>query len=500
VRFPRGEGRARQQCLEQGKHALSIFRRPTTAAAAGDPIPFFWNGETHLFYLSSPSGTTDYPDRVRTTWQHAVTSDMRNWRELAPAVVPGDAGTVDGGGIWTGSVVEHQGRFYLFYTGHHVGDTYPQSICLATSDDLVTFVRSPLNPLSVAPENFEPVDWRDPYVFFNEEEDCWWMLIAARRSAGPKWRRGCIALATSKDLLHWNVEKEPLYEPGTTYCPECPELWQMGSKWYLVFSRFSEDAGTIYRVADSPRGPFRVLPSDALGGRRWYAAKSAPQPDGTRVFFGWVHDAVKIGKSLRWLWGGDFAAPRVVSASLDGSLEVKLHPEVVRQFEPSVLEEKGLSALGTAQYEKVGGPIAPRNLIEFQFTHKDHPSEFGVALVRNDDLEGWFVTFNRNSKTVCLTREPRPLDDFWADLTARVEKHREVDGAVVASATFNASSSTQSGVILIDGEVLEISINGSSVITHRIEREAEQTPVAFCVDGVTSVSWHSLDHIADLKR
>src|SRR5256885_9466214 len=31
---------------------LSIFRRPKAAAAAGDPIPFFADGRTHLFYLS----------------------------------------------------------------------------------------------------------------------------------------------------------------------------------------------------------------------------------------------------------------------------------------------------------------------------------------------------------------------------------------------------------------------------------------------------------------
>jgi beta-fructofuranosidase len=118
---------------------VKVLRRPTDAAAAGDPIPFFRDGATHLFYLSSPSGTLDYPERVRTTWQHAHTSDFRSWKDLTQALEPREAHAYDAGGIWTGSVVESDGTHYLFYTGHHVGAANPQTICLATSADLERF-------------------------------------------------------------------------------------------------------------------------------------------------------------------------------------------------------------------------------------------------------------------------------------------------------------------------------------------------------------------------
>lgn len=136
------------------------------------------------------------------------------------------------------------------------------------------FERCRQNPLLTPTGGYEPTDRRDPYVFYNEAEQRWWMLIAARLDKGPRWRRGCIVLATSEDLLDWSLEARPLYVPGTTYCPECPEMWTAGGRWYLVFSRFSEDVGTIYRLADSPRGPFRAPAHDGLGGRRWYAARS----------------------------------------------------------------------------------------------------------------------------------------------------------------------------------------------------------------------------------
>ena len=63
---------------------MSPFRRPASSdtAAAGDPIPFRIGDETHLFYLSSPAGTQDYPERVRTTWQHARSTDLVEWVPL----------------------------------------------------------------------------------------------------------------------------------------------------------------------------------------------------------------------------------------------------------------------------------------------------------------------------------------------------------------------------------------------------------------------------------
>lgn len=472
---------------------MTIYRRPSQAAAAGDAIPFFDGKRTHLFFLSSPSGTIDYPDRVRTTWQHAVTSDFRAFEELPPAVSPGTVGSYDGGGIWTGSVVEKDGIYHLFYTGHHVGAENPQTICLATSTDFVNFERAGQGPLIPPPAGFEPVDWRDPYVFYNEAEGCWWMLIAARLASGPKWRRGCIALATSDNLLNWRVESKPLYAPGTTFCPECPELWEMNGRWYMVYSRFSEDAGTIYRVADSPRGPFRVPENEDLGGRRWYAAKSAPQPDGSRVFFGWVHDFVEHDGRPRWLWGGDFAAPRLVDADEAGRLRVRLHPEVKAGFVVSLSEKQLLSACGGEAHAAFGAPLPKSVLLRARFDVKENPAAFGLALADNADLEGWFITLDAKRNLVLLAREPRPLDDFWADLTGRASSYRQIDGAVVAQAHLDGSRTDHRLTVLIDDDILEIYVNRTVALSHRIPRGAAKTPVAFVVDGDADVSLEVLE-------
>lgn len=186
-----------------------------------------------------------------------------------------------------------------------------QVIIHATSQDRVGthFTKSaePINIVSDAANRatFEEIDFRDPYVLYNEDEKCYWMLVGTRLAKGPHWTRGCLALLTSKDLKEWSLEPEPFYAPNDMMCPECLELFSLpNGKWYLVYSRFSApNAGTVYRVSDSPRGPFRN-PRDGSGGRldgrRWYAAKSCQKANDAskRIFFGWIADQVRIWEHL----------------------------------------------------------------------------------------------------------------------------------------------------------------------------------------------------------
>jgi beta-fructofuranosidase len=134
----------------------------------GDLIPFFWRGEYHLFYLPrAPEG--------RHCWGHIVSRNLLDWEELPDAIEPNkDPNAPDAVGCWTGSVIEHEGTFHCFYTGFNPQSPYPQTICHATSDDLIHWRKDPSNPIIVPDERwYEPQDWRDPFVFFNPEAVRW---------------------------------------------------------------------------------------------------------------------------------------------------------------------------------------------------------------------------------------------------------------------------------------------------------------------------------------
>ncbi|HEX6565784.1 MAG TPA: hypothetical protein VF020_15965 [Chthoniobacterales bacterium] len=237
---------------------VRFYRKPAHADATGDAIPFYHEGKYHIFSLTSPPGTGTYPERLRTTWHHAWSENLVDWEEIGSALIPGGPGEPDADGCWTGSVIHGEGKWHAFYTGYSIQAAFQQTICHAVSDDGVSWTKDPKNPILVPKTDiYERLDWRDPYAFYNEKDRCYWFLFSARKNTGPVTRRGCVILYHSQDLTDWDYYG-PIYEPKHTNCPVCPELYRMGDTWYLSYSRFSEFGGTIYRISDSPFGPWRT--------------------------------------------------------------------------------------------------------------------------------------------------------------------------------------------------------------------------------------------------
>lgn len=212
---------------------MKIFRGSTldgVSKSSGDAVPFYHEGKYHVFFLTPPYGTTTYPDRLRITWRHLCSDNLVDWEELPPALIPGDGCEADKDGCWTGSVIFAEGKFHAIYTGYQIDSQYPQTICHATSDDGIVWEKDPSNPIIIPKTDlFEQYDWRDPYVFYNEDDGAYWVILSARRNHGPITKRGCILLYKSSDMLHWEYFG-PLYEPWHTMCPECPEMYKLGSR------------------------------------------------------------------------------------------------------------------------------------------------------------------------------------------------------------------------------------------------------------------------------
>lgn len=200
----------------------------------------------------------------------------------------------------------------------------------AVSRDLLNWEKVPCDMFYAPAEIYEPDDWRDPFVFWNKEENEFWMLLAARMKEGPTRRRGCTALSTSKDLEHW-VVREPLYAPGLYYTHECPDLFKMGDWWYLIFSEFSECFITRYRMSRSLSGPWIIPEEDSFDGRAYYAAKT--YSDGRRRYlFGW--NATREGDRdyQTWQWGGNLVVHEIIQNE-EGLLQVKAPDTVIKAFD-----------------------------------------------------------------------------------------------------------------------------------------------------------------------
>lgn len=200
----------------------------------------------HVFYLQAPRTPHDPELRhASASVGHAVSDDLTHWEVLPDALLPGPAGAWDDRAIWTGSVVEKAGSYYMFYTSTSRAEQGKvQRIGLATSQDLIHWQRHPANPIIEAdPEWYEKSNeqkdsdeaWRDPYVYYDGANNIYYALICARVNAGHSDGRGAIGLAKSGDLIEWEV-MPPLYAGGEFTQMEVPQLIKYSDRYHLLFS------------------------------------------------------------------------------------------------------------------------------------------------------------------------------------------------------------------------------------------------------------------------
>jgi beta-fructofuranosidase len=336
---------------------VSLIHFRTKGWALADTMPFFWKGDYHVFYLT----------RTRQSrWEHIVSRDLVHWKELPTVLAPdGAPDGPDGGNMFTGSVAEKGGAFYLFYQGQNMNNPKgTENIMIAASPDLVKATKRP--ELIVVPDgkHYEsaPVrDFRDPYVFWNEEEQRYWMLITARRAAD---REPVVGVATSEDLMRWEQQEPLVFDPPLRVgVPECPDLFKIGDTYYLLFSTYEPVPAemTNYRYAKSLRGPYLKPASSTIDTSFLYVAKR--MWDGRRhILTGWIRD-LKGGKDEGGtLWGGTQSIAREVYEVSPGRLGFRPAPEVTAAFGPEILNLKDRPAFhaSAAEWRLEGGELTGR--------------------------------------------------------------------------------------------------------------------------------------------
>ena len=389
----------------------------------GDVIPFEHDGTLMLFYLHE---VRDDP-KPGTAWSLVTTRDLVTFEDRGIALPHGDVDESDFN-AYTGCVVADGDRHRLFYTGHnprHLGPdgvTPVQLVMQAVSDDgMRTWHKCPDLTFG-APDGYEPGDWRDPFVFRPDPDGPWRMVLAARHADGPRRRRGVIAQLTSTDLEHWEPAA-PFWDPRRYVTHECPDVFQWGDRWYLVFSEFSEGFTTRYRVADSPEGPWRVPEYDTIDGRAFYASKSVER-DGRRFFCGWIASKEGCLHDGPYQWAGTlsileaaqrddgtlrFFVPQEMLGSFDVEIPVKLTDPVTGQVTSPGSDVRLEAPDGyTAAVTPEAVPSTLRASVSV--TIGANTTECGV-LVRSspDGDEGYILRLEPKRSRLVLDRWPRQI-------------------------------------------------------------------------------------------
>jgi len=263
----------------------------------GDPFPTYWDGVWHLYTLSAD---------LRQVF-HFTSKDLVKWAEHKPAMV--------GTGIATGSVVRRDGKYYLFYT-----DAGPQTIRLVVSDNPWQFDFKKSRLVAQADNKVYQLHkkkFRDCYVFFNDVERRWWMLIEATSDD-----KVAVGLFTSEDLLSWE-QRDPIFKDGSRAHASCPQVFEYDGIWYLAI----QDMGNWYYSAPTPRGPWT-----SRGQYLSLVVEAASRfaSDGTRqLTWGWLCDWIAKPKPKALSYGGPLSVGREIVFNADGSMGVRPFPELL---------------------------------------------------------------------------------------------------------------------------------------------------------------------------
>lgn len=411
-----------------------MFYRPEGKAVCADVIPFYEDGEFKLFYLKDDRDIPNHGEGC--DWHLLTTRDLVHYQDHGAVISRGGADEQDLY-VYTGCCIRHEGRYLIYYTGHnpHKREAgLPEQIIMrAVSRDMKTWEKDPDFSFG-APEWLEMHDFRDPFVFYDEEKKCYAMLLAGRlKRDGPCNSKGVTLVAYSGDLDHWEVSRTPFLAPDAYYAHECPDLFRMGDWWYLIFSEFTDRFVTTYRMSRSPYGPWTTPKINTFDGHAFYAAKSVSDCR-RRILFGWNPIKDREEDFSPWQWGGNIIAHELVQQR-DGTLLVKCPEEVRSHYGEARRIPEGM-VVGSVQRVDGGylvgndygrsiqmlGGVPAHCRIEMTVIPENETGDFGVILNADPLADSFYtVRFEPAFRRLAFDRWPRK--DLFQHTSVDVERN-----------------------------------------------------------------------------
>ena len=289
-------------------------------------------GEYHLFFQYHPYSNQWGPMH----WGHVKTKDFIRWQRLPVALAPDQE--YDFHGCFSGSAVQTpDGKHLLMYTGVHKipgenGVPAERQIqCIAIGDG-VEYRKVPENPVLTAfdvPEGHSAVDFRDPKLWYDPEENRYYSVIGSRAPDDS----GAVLLYSSPDGIHWEyvcILDACRREYGRMW--ECPDFFPLDGAHVLLVNpqdmqpmglEFHPGNGSLCILGDYEKKTHRFTRRHVHSldyGLDFYAPQTLLTPDGRRILIGWMQNwAACHAQPENFRWFGQMTLPRELSIR-DGRL------------------------------------------------------------------------------------------------------------------------------------------------------------------------------------
>ena len=279
--------------------ASDFTMMPPSPYRAKDFAFVYAGGRFHLFYIRENQTIPAESDSNALDLGHAVSTDLRNWDQLAP-VMHTRADKWDNLHIWAPSIVDSNGTFYMFYTGVTkvpFSYTWYQRTGVAWSTDpkLDLWSRGDAPAYSGSQSGwaysdssqFSGCQFRDPFVMKDPAHPGQWLhyYCATPRNTTPT-NQLIVGVARSEApdgpwLGPWPMLNTDGTAGGLGFC-ESPHVFQFNGLWYLFFTT-NGVRPIAFETATSPTAdstgwssPLRLfgeVGADSTASNQWFASE-----------------------------------------------------------------------------------------------------------------------------------------------------------------------------------------------------------------------------------
>lgn len=263
------------------------------------------DGDTyHAFFLEYPMDGDPEGIWSRQTVGHMTSKDLISW-EYHGTVLKAEPGLWNDKGIATGSVVRHNGMWYMLYTGN--SECGRGGLGVARSRDLMEWERVGSGPQIKTGVSY-PVEYNggtagciplaDPYIYPEPVEGKYYIFINSHLEGRGENKHGMTGVFTTEDFVTFTPHRVAVLEECERM--ETVAVWKHGEKFYMyagIVTHILDENGKFIRqqnnnyiyTADSLTGPYvrraeiKFPYEEAVGGKSPYIVKVLCDPAGREV-------------------------------------------------------------------------------------------------------------------------------------------------------------------------------------------------------------------------
>lgn len=364
---------------KRGIYPVSSYEE-TLEITLGDVMPFYDNGVMNIYHLQNSRGTNSmyYHPISRLT-----TTDYIHYKDEGIAIpFKEDYNSADAA-IGTGSFIKDKdGLYHCFYTGHNAAEgtglPFVEVVRHAVSEDQVSWVKQ---------EEFNLYgncnDFRDPYVYYDSDEDAYYMLVTTRVNDC-----GVIKQYSSKSLSAEDKEWQDcgvfFWNDNGSYNMECPSFIEYNGYYYLAYSEQGENRVTHYRYKTSKNGEWKKFGRDSIDASGFYAGR-LEKADENLYAFAWCANLTG-GFTGDFDWGGNLVVHKIVqsaSGELSAVLIDQIQHHLSNEVEYKTMDDKKVTDLSFSgsQFQSICMQKLHKNMtrLQFKFCLDEKQGDFGIT-------------------------------------------------------------------------------------------------------------------------